>query len=273
MLHRTHSCSQYIQSFVFLANRLHSFIHSFIRCLAPATLSLTVYAAVSEGQRERPIIPESGTSDVQCKEQHRATRRGGTRRACCSRVGATVRALSIVQQLARSSNCTLRRNTILEYAQRRLLIESDDCDDTQTPDRFWSEEELAHYRGQDPSKPLLLAVQGIVFDVSSGRQFYGPDADYHCFAGRAATRALTLGSLEEHDISDDIHDFGESEFEELAHMMRDIYDRKYIRVGRLLEWHERFGDASIDEIRSMIFFAQQHSQATLHEANQCTIPS
>lgn len=40
MLHRTHSCSQYIQSFVFLANRLHSFIHSFVASLLPLSPSL-----------------------------------------------------------------------------------------------------------------------------------------------------------------------------------------------------------------------------------------
>lgn len=36
-------------------------------------------------------------------------------------------------------------------------------------------EQLSQHDGSDPSKPLYLAIQGVVFNVSRGRQFYGPD--------------------------------------------------------------------------------------------------
>jgi len=37
-------------------------------------------------------------------------------------------------------------------------------------------DELAKFDGQDPFKPIYFSVQGRVFDVTSGRDFYGPGA-------------------------------------------------------------------------------------------------
>lgn len=39
--------------------------------------------------------------------------------------------------------------------------------------------ELSKYDGRDPLRPLLLAVRGRVFDVTTGRAFYGPGALRH----------------------------------------------------------------------------------------------
>lgn len=44
--------------------------------------------------------------------------------------------------------------------------------------------ELAEYNGTDASKPVLLAADGFVFDVSAGRAFYGPGGPYGGMAGR-----------------------------------------------------------------------------------------
>ena len=49
--------------------------------------------------------------------------------------------------------------------------------------------QLREYDGSDPSKPLYLAINGTIFDVSVGRGFYGPGGHYGHFAGRDATRA------------------------------------------------------------------------------------
>lgn len=35
-------------------------------------------------------------------------------------------------------------------------------------------QELAAFDGSDPGKPLYIAVRGAVYDVSAGREFYGP---------------------------------------------------------------------------------------------------
>lgn len=49
--------------------------------------------------------------------------------------------------------------------------------------RFYTVQELARHDGTDASLPLLLSVQGIVFDVSSARDFYGPGALPHALVG------------------------------------------------------------------------------------------
>ena len=36
--------------------------------------------------------------------------------------------------------------------------------------------ELAKYDGQDPFRPILLALRGTVLDVTAGREMYGPGA-------------------------------------------------------------------------------------------------
>ncbi|KAG0649302.1 Membrane steroid-binding 2 [Hyphodiscus hymeniophilus] len=52
-----------------------------------------------------------------------------------------------------------------------------------------TDEQLASYTGADPEKPIYIALNGTIFDVSSGRSFYGPGGHYGHFAGRDATRA------------------------------------------------------------------------------------
>lgn len=65
------------------------------------------------------------------------------------------------------------------------------------PRDFWSEEELRHFDGRDPDGPILLAVDGTVFNVYKGRNFYGKGGEYSIMAGRDATRLLARTSLEE----------------------------------------------------------------------------
>ena len=48
-------------------------------------------------------------------------------------------------------------------------------------------EELAKHDGRDPFKPIYFSVQGRVFDVTAGRDFYGPGAP----GCRPATPQLT----------------------------------------------------------------------------------
>lgn len=58
-------------------------------------------------------------------------------------------------------------------------------------------EQLAVYDGTDPLKPIYLAINGTVFDVTAGRHTYGPGGSYEVFAGRDATRAFVTGCFRE----------------------------------------------------------------------------
>ncbi|KAI0974749.1 putative heme binding protein [Xylaria arbuscula] len=53
--------------------------------------------------------------------------------------------------------------------------------------------ELATYDGTDETKPLYLAINGTIYDVSSNRRTYGPDGSYRYFAGVDAARSFVTG--------------------------------------------------------------------------------
>jgi membrane-associated progesterone receptor component len=66
------------------------------------------------------------------------------------------------------------------------------------PKDEWALGELKAYDGSaDQKGPLLIAVDGSVYNCHKGRHFYGPGCEYHVFAGRDATRLLAKGLLEE----------------------------------------------------------------------------
>jgi len=61
----------------------------------------------------------------------------------------------------------------------------------------YSREELHEHGNGLDENPTLISIFGRVYDVSSGKKFYGPGGKYHSFAGRDVTRALSRGCLAE----------------------------------------------------------------------------
>ena len=98
----------------------------------------------------------------------------------------------------------------------------------------WTLEKLAEYRGEN-GKPIYIALDGNIYDVSQSQGFYGPGGGYHVFAGRDATRGLAKGLLEEQDVLTNPGD--KSDFTAMEHMKLDDwidrYDSKYPIVGKL----------------------------------------
>ena len=60
--------------------------------------------------------------------------------------------------------------------------------------RVFTEEELAGHTTVESG--LFLAARGQVFDVSTGKDFYGPEKSYHFFCGRDASRGLVQSAHE-----------------------------------------------------------------------------
>ncbi|KAH9907956.1 cytochrome b5 [Xylariomycetidae sp. FL2044] len=62
--------------------------------------------------------------------------------------------------------------------------------------------ELAQYDGTDEAKPLYLAINGTIYDVSSNRRIYGPSGSYRYFAGADASRSYVTGCFAEDRTAD-----------------------------------------------------------------------
>jgi membrane-associated progesterone receptor component len=104
----------------------------------------------------------------------------------------------------------------------------DEPDDvpTYTVDELWE-------FGQDDNK-LLLSVFGRIYDVSTGRRFYGSTARYNMFPGLDVTYALGSGCKSDECLIKTAQDLDEKQVEEAKRWLSyfQLHD-KYAYVGKL----------------------------------------
>lgn len=67
-------------------------------------------------------------------------------------------------------------------------------------DRKFTLQELVQYDGSDASKPLFMSLLGRVYDVSSGKESFGPGGPYAAFAGHDATYNLAVMTLKKQTV-------------------------------------------------------------------------
>ncbi|KAL0471713.1 cytochrome b5-like heme/steroid binding domain-containing protein [Neurospora intermedia] len=98
---------------------------------------------------------------------------------------------------------------------------------------------LLPYNGEK-DMPVYLAVRGRVFDVTRGRNFYGPGGPYANFAGRDASRGLACGSFDEEMLTKDLDgpldtlsDLDKDQLEALQGW-EERFLEKYLVVGKLV---------------------------------------
>lgn len=110
--------------------------------------------------------------------------------------------------------------------------------------RTFTPPDLKPYNGEN-NMPVYLAVRGRVFDVTPGRNFYGPGGPYENFAGRDATRGLACGSFDENMLTkdlegplDDLKGLGDDEMQALQDW-EDRFTEKYLVVGKLVSMGEK----------------------------------
>ncbi|KAJ1960176.1 Dihydrodipicolinate synthase [Dipsacomyces acuminosporus] len=108
------------------------------------------------------------------------------------------------------------------------------------PYKKWTKREISKYRGEN-NMPILIAVDGRVFDVSAGRGFYGINGPYGIFAGRDASRLLATQSfddgLTEEELGSPIDDLSDivGEDRESLDAYIGLFSVKYVCVGDLVE--------------------------------------
>jgi membrane-associated progesterone receptor component len=98
-------------------------------------------------------------------------------------------------------------------------------------------DELRQYTGLGGLRgTTLIALNGTIFDVTlNGLAHYGPDGAYSQFAGRDASRALALMSLDDECLDDprldDLSDVQKSSLSDWA----TRFQQKYAPIGKLLQ--------------------------------------
>ncbi|GKU87404.1 hypothetical protein SLE2022_185340 [Rubroshorea leprosula] len=96
----------------------------------------------------------------------------------------------------------------------------------------FTEQQLIQYNGTDPSQPIYVAIKGRVFDVTTGKSFYGPGGPYAMFAGKDASRALAKMSKNEEDVCASLDGLSEKEIGVLNDWEKK-FEAKYPVVGRV----------------------------------------
>ncbi|KAL4075672.1 cytochrome b5-like heme/steroid binding domain-containing protein [Scleroderma yunnanense] len=100
--------------------------------------------------------------------------------------------------------------------------------------RLFSESYLATFDGRDETRPVYLAIDGDVFDVSSNRRTYGPGGPYHHMAGIDAARSFATGCFATHR-THDLRGLSEGELKSVQHWKKFFAEHKtYFKVGRVL---------------------------------------
>jgi membrane-associated progesterone receptor component len=83
-----------------------------------------------------------------------------------------------------------------------------EAEEEREPPKDFTVAQLRDFDGTK-GKPIYVSLSLEVYDVSSGRDFYGEGSGYHCFAGREASRAMAKLSFDEEDLANhDISDLG-----------------------------------------------------------------
>lgn len=114
--------------------------------------------------------------------------------------------------------------------------------------RDFTLDELKPYNGVENER-ILIAVNGKVFDVSRGRENYGPDGPYHVFAGHDASRGLATFSIDSSNIKDsydDLSDLNSLQMESVFEWEMQFME-KYDHVGKLLKPGEKHCNYKAEE--------------------------
>ncbi|KAJ2083730.1 Dihydrodipicolinate synthase [Coemansia sp. RSA 988] len=106
--------------------------------------------------------------------------------------------------------------------------------------RKWTKRDISQYTGAE-ERPILIALDGKVYDVTDGRGFYGPGCAYNVFAGRDASRLLAKQTFDdgvtEEEINapiDSLDDLTDEDRESLDAYI-GLFGVKYQCVGVLVE--------------------------------------
>lgn len=98
--------------------------------------------------------------------------------------------------------------------------------------RLFSERGLAEFDGSVPGRPIYLAIDGDVYDVTAGKA-YQPGGSYAIFTGVDAARAFATGCFKAHR-THDLRGLTDTQLSSVEHWKKFYAEHKdYFKVGRV----------------------------------------
>ena len=114
------------------------------------------------------------------------------------------------------------------------------------PRDLWTASEIAELDGSGSNDgPILLAADGLVFNVAPGRRFYGPGGEYAIMAGKDASRYLARNSVEPESPTQAAKELNMAQRASLSAWLFSLKQR-YDLVGRLATAEEEAAQAKRD---------------------------
>jgi len=98
-------------------------------------------------------------------------------------------------------------------------------------ERVFTKEELSTFKGENDG-PIYLALMGKVFDVTNGRDFYGPGGGYSFFTGKDGTRGFVSGDFTPAGLIDDISGLDDDDYLGVKNWI-DFYAKDYAFIGKV----------------------------------------
>ncbi|GBG25851.1 Membrane-associated progesterone receptor component 1 [Hondaea fermentalgiana] len=158
-----------------------------------------------------------------------------------------------------------RQGAIATLSALRDLVQDDEDPqrDYPVPERddglTMTAEELAQFDGSDPEAPLYLGIMGRIYDVTSGREYYGVGRSYHHFVGRDATRAFCTGCTAKYCLV--------STLAGLDPLLK-VEARRWLELYELHDEYTFIGTLVADPVEGALQRAQVEEQMLLHPNGQ-----
>jgi membrane-associated progesterone receptor component len=147
-------------------------------------------------------------------------------------------------------------------------------EDTPAPPRNFTSNQLAFFNGTKEEKtnedrPVYLSINGTVFDVSDGRNFYGPGGPYEAFAGHECGIALAKMSFDTQYLDDlaGCQTLNSGERQALEEWIEKFtYYRNYPIKGKLVP------DTVLNALKDRVLTAEDLAKCTGSLEERETIP-
>ncbi|TRY61072.1 hypothetical protein TCAL_05706 [Tigriopus californicus] len=138
--------------------------------------------------------------------------------------------------------------------------------------RLFTRDELKRYDGSEGSPGLYLAMVGQVFDVSKGKDYYGPGGGYSFFTATDGSRAFVTGQFDADGLVDDVSGLSGQDYLGLQEWT-EFYHKDYTFVGKLIgRFYSDNGEETVELKDFQDNVAKARAAKAQHDIEKLTYP-